>query len=56
VVESHSLCFVLRNTLTILKHESQLDLSDCMSLLCCKAKESRSLNTVLRNTLALHKH
>ncbi len=48
-VQSDGLCSVLRNTLTVLKHVAQADLSDCMPLLCCKAVESHSLGIVLRN-------
>jgi len=52
-VESHSLCIVLRNTFTDVKHDAQVALSLCMPLCRCKAVESHSLRIVLRNTLTI---
>ena len=54
--ESHSLRFVLRNTVTVGKHDAQAALSICMPLCRCKAVESHSLRLVLRNTFTLVKH
>ena len=48
-VPSDGLCSVPRNTVTILKHDAQPELSECMPLLSCKAPESRSLGIVPRN-------
>ena len=55
-VPSDGLCSVLRNTITVLKHEAQVGLSVCIPLCRCKAVESHSLGIVLRNTSALIKH
>ncbi len=50
------LCIVLRNTLTIMKHEAQVVLSVCMPLCRCEAVQSQSLFIVLRNTNTATKH
>ncbi len=55
-VQSHSFGIVLRNTLALLKHDAQVDLSVCIPLISCKAVQSHSFGIVLRNTLALLKH
>jgi hypothetical protein len=54
-VPSDGLCCVLRNTLALLKHVAQVELSACMPLCRCKAVESHSLGMVLRNTLTVRK-
>ena len=48
-VPSDGLCSVLRNTLAVLKHAAQDELSVCMPLIRGKAEQSRSLGIVLRN-------
>jgi hypothetical protein len=61
-VPSDGLCPVLRNTLAVIKHAAQVDLSGFVPLCRCKAVESHSLGIVLRNaattivlTLSNHK-
>jgi hypothetical protein len=48
--ESHSLCIVLRNLMTLLKHDGQVDLSVYMPLCCCEAVKSHSPCNILHNT------
>jgi hypothetical protein len=55
-VQPHSLAIVLRNTLTVLEHEAQVVLSDCMPLCRCKAPQSSSLCIVLRSAATRLKH